>query len=330
MATDRVQSVPLACLVGASRVQSPDAQKRSEHHEGFVKDPAKMLKRDGAELAESVPENSLKSAWTSIPPHTGRGLHLCEGGTIFGFVKAFHDAILIFRPALQMMYKISGFPLMHPWLDEAWPSPGADSGIYIQHPTFGKDPSHLYTQYLIWGINYLLLSMQIMNRYCQTTALLKWQGARVGSIHVSRRPPAGSTWARPNATDVFQPDQGPLAALTWDRLEVRLAYGTRPIAKNLLYLTCVKAMGDAAEKGLTTLLPALFTNGLQETTWKLLGLGGDTIQAGYSRDAAVKCMARIMHDEKFVEIFASVFVDGIEVAIGAYTQGDARIKSRQE
>ncbi|KAL8730434.1 MAG: hypothetical protein Q9166_004072 [cf. Caloplaca sp. 2 TL-2023] len=215
------------------------------------------------------------------------------------------DAEEIFRPALKMMYKVTGLPLMQPWFDESWPSPLGPSGIHIKHNTFGKDPSHLYSQYLIWGMNHMLLSMQLTNRYCQTTAVLKWEGNPVGSIHVSKIPPAVLTWNAPNTSDSVQSSLGGPKPLSTRKLDITLAYGARPIAKNLLYLTAIKAMGEAAEVGLTKMVGRLYTLGLQQTAWKLIGQQRE-IEAGFSREAALTALGRMIYDNRFTEVYVWV------------------------
>lgn len=80
----------------------------------------------------------------------------------------------IYLGAIVMMYQVTDHPLMQPWFDKDWDSPGGTASISIQHNAFGKDPSRLYTQYIIWGLNHILLSMTLRDQFCQTTAVLKW------------------------------------------------------------------------------------------------------------------------------------------------------------
>lgn len=226
----------------------------------------------------------------------------------------------IFRPALKMMYRVTGLPLAQVWYDENWPSPLGPSGIYIKHNTFGKEPSRLRSQFLIWGMNHMLLSMQLTNRYCQTTAVLKWEDVAVGTIYVSRTPPAGLTWTGRNSSDVVEYRPGEPKPLSNPRFAMSLAYGDNPIDRNLLYLTCIKAMGEAAEAGLNRIVAGLYTLGLQRTAWKLIGEQRE-IEAGYSREAAVTALGRMIHDDKFFEVYVWVKVHGVQSAVGGYTQG---------
>ncbi|KAI4229771.1 MAG: hypothetical protein L6R36_000556 [Xanthoria steineri] len=226
----------------------------------------------------------------------------------------------ILRPALKMMYRVTGLPLSQVWYDENWPSPLGPSGIYIRHSTFGKEPSRLRSDFLIWGMNHLLLSMQLTTRYCQTTAVLKWDGVTVGTIYVSRNPPRGVAWTGRNTSEAGEDLAGESKPLSNGRFDMSLSYGEKPIDRHLLYLTCIKAMGDAAETGLTRLVPGLYTLGLQRTAWKLLGDHRE-IEAGYSREAAVTALGRMIHDDKFFEVVVWVKVHGVQSAVGGYTQG---------
>ncbi|KAI4270649.1 MAG: hypothetical protein LQ337_006551 [Flavoplaca oasis] len=226
----------------------------------------------------------------------------------------------IFRPALKMMYGVTGLPLEQVWYDENWPSPLGPSGIYIKHHAFGKEPSRLRSQFLIWGMNHILLSMQLTARFCQTTAVLKWDGVAVGTVYISRIPPNGLSWTGRNASELVEDGPGHPNALSNPRFAMSLTYGDNPIDKNLLYLTCIKAMGDAAETGLSRIVAGMYTLGLQRTAWKIMGENRE-IEVGYSREAAVTALARMIHDDKFREVYVWVRIHGVQSAIGGYTQG---------
>ncbi|KAL8843693.1 MAG: hypothetical protein Q9205_002066 [Flavoplaca limonia] len=226
----------------------------------------------------------------------------------------------IFRPALKMMYRVTGLPLEQVWYDENWPSPLGPSGIYVKHNSFGKEPSRLRSQFLIWGMNHILLSMQLTARFCQTTAVLKWDGVAVGTIYIMRIAPNGLTWSGRNTSELVEDHLGNPNALSNPRFAMSLAYGDTPIDKNLLYLTCIKAIGDAAETGLNRIVPGMYTLGLQRTAWKMLGDNRE-IEVGYSREAAVTALGRMIHDDKFREVYVWVQINGVQSAVGGYTQG---------
>ncbi|KAL8998803.1 MAG: hypothetical protein Q9169_002253 [Polycauliona sp. 2 TL-2023] len=226
----------------------------------------------------------------------------------------------IFRPALKMMYRVTGLPLSQLWYNENWPSPLGPSGIYIRPNSFGKEPSNLRSQFLIWGMNHILLSMQLTTRFCQTTTVLKWNGVAVGTIYITRTPPPGSlTWTGRNTSEIVEYVPGDPRPLFNPRFAMNLAYGDRPVDKSLLYLTCIKAMGEAAEAGLDRIVPGLYTTGLQRTTWKLIGDKRE-IEVGYSREAAVTALGRMIHDDRFTEVYVWVKIYGVQSAVGGYTQ----------
>lgn len=166
------------------------------------------------------------------------------------------------------------------------------------------------------------------------TATLKWQGTIIGTIHLADRPPSGSRVDlddRTTLTEVIErgTSGGRRPSLSdFDRIDVRIAYGTKNVDKNLLFLTCIKAMGESAEKGLKTPVPGMIIQGLQQLTFKLLGnMDEGFIEAGWTREAATKAVARMIHDNEYVEAFVWVNVDGKEVAVGGYTQGTSKITS---
>ena len=213
------------------------------------------------------------------------------------------------------MVQVTDRPLMEAWQDRDWKSPVGNSGIYIRHNRYGRDPSRLYTQYIIWGLNYLLLSMTLTGRYCQITAMLSYRGLPVGTIHIATQSPVGE----------FRSAQEPQASAASDDLEIRVSYGPRPLPKNVVYLTAIQAMGEACEKGLSAAVPGMFTVGLQLVTWKLLPMPQHerVIKAGYSRMAVIKTLARMALDQQFFEAFVWVKVDGRDTGIGGFTQGTA-------
>ncbi|KAL8657523.1 MAG: hypothetical protein Q9226_001837 [Calogaya cf. arnoldii] len=234
------------------------------------------------------------------------------------------DSEEIYRAATDMMVEVTDRPLMQPWLDRDWKSPLGESGIYIRPQNYGKEPSRLYTQYIIWGLNHMLLSMTLLDRFCKTTAVLMYRGSLVGEIHIAKGPPVGRTWnvQEPSALMAF--NQGMSASLANANFEVRVTYSAKHLPKKLVYLTAIKAMGEACEKGLTAVVPGMFTTGLQEVTWKLVGMSQSarTIKAGYSRMAVIKTLTKMVLDEHFSEVFVWAKVDGHAAGIGGFTQGD--------
>ncbi|KAI4188967.1 MAG: hypothetical protein L6R41_001776 [Letrouitia leprolyta] len=228
------------------------------------------------------------------------------------------------RVAFEMMFTVSGQPITHVWLDQDWYYPYRSSGISIRHVGYGKDPSRLSTQYIIWGLNHVLLSMKLLNRYCQTTAILKWNGDVVGSILLLKATPVdGSNRRLQNQSILIPPSQDSSSlSLEFQSLNIVLKYGAKQIEKKLLYLTAIKAMGEACERGLESHVPGMMTTGLQKVQWKLLNPSREvrTIEVGYSRLAAAKSLARMSLDDTFSEVLVLVNVDGARAAVGGFTQ----------
>ncbi|KAL8798791.1 MAG: hypothetical protein Q9182_006385 [Xanthomendoza sp. 2 TL-2023] len=222
------------------------------------------------------------------------------------------------------MFEVTGYPIAQTWLDTNWKSPVGDSGIFIRPNTFGKDPSRLSTQFIIWGLNHILLSMTIVeSRYCETTALLKWNGNLVGSIHVSRQLPAGKAWSHQNSNLLARYGQRAPGSLNFTSLDIRIQFGEKLIPKKLLYLTTIKAMGEACERGLSAHVPFTSTTGLQQVHWKLIPWSQlPYIEAGYSRVAVIKTLASMVLEREFKEAVVWVKADGQAAAFGGYTQGE--------
>ncbi|KAL8726648.1 MAG: hypothetical protein Q9166_006607 [cf. Caloplaca sp. 2 TL-2023] len=234
----------------------------------------------------------------------------------------------IWRAALDMMWELTDYPLQGTWLDRSFQSPLGGTMIYLTHNSFGKDPSHLTTQRIIWGLNHLMLSMTISKRYCQTLASMKWEGVPIGAIHIVRWIDLDSTRdSKKNGTALMVPDH-PETRLShfFDRdVSIRGAvYGDKPIERFLVYFTGMKALGEAAEKGLDTPITLTTTRGIQDVWWKLVrdrDARTRELKAGHSRVAVFRTLAKMVHDEKFREIYIILDVVGEKAATGGFNQG---------
>ncbi|KAL8666633.1 MAG: hypothetical protein Q9168_007434, partial [Polycauliona sp. 1 TL-2023] len=234
----------------------------------------------------------------------------------------------IWRAAIDMMFYITDFPVTDRWLDDFFPSPVGDATIYVEHTSFGKDPSRLVTQHVIWGINHLMLSMILSKRYCQTVATIKWEGVPIGTLSVEpRRRPEIDHDVRLNETTHMVPkDNKTGLSHFFDRdVSIRgVVYSTKPVEEHLLYLTAIKAMGDAAEKGLDQPVPQMFTMGIQRVSWKLKPAVSSRVwelKAGFSRVAVFRVIARMIYDQRFFEIYVIMDLKGDDVAVGGFNQG---------
>ncbi|KAL8828582.1 MAG: hypothetical protein Q9170_006542 [Blastenia crenularia] len=233
----------------------------------------------------------------------------------------------IYRAGIRMMYDVTEFALDYQWLDQDWAF--GSSGLYLAHMKIDdKDPSLMYTQFVIWGLNHLLLSMTLGEK-CQTWAFLKWDGLLVGTI-VARRGFRSSTPSNisQNQTNVLQ--KSSLQSLRQpfranENVEVVISYdGEIPIDRKYIYLTGIKAMGEAAEKGLNRPIESQLTNGLRQVNWKLVGGTGTftgIFRSAHSRIAVMQTLAGMIHDARFQKTIVWIKVDGKNSAAGGFSQG---------
>ena len=236
----------------------------------------------------------------------------------------------IYRSAVSMMFDVSALPLDHVWIDREWASRGEAARIYLEFKDFGgKSSSQLRTQHVIWGLNHLMLSMTLSNVYCQTLARLRWQGIEVGTIYVAKRAPFDIVPKRDfNALEhVIAQNNTATSFLTGDdNVECIFSFtGTTPMDRNVIYLTGIKAMGEAAEKGLYQPVRELVTIGIRQVTWKLIsGLAGfpGTLKPAHSRVAVLRTVAAMVREERFQKVHIWIKVDGISTAAGGFSQGD--------
>ncbi|KAL8925663.1 MAG: hypothetical protein Q9208_003346 [Pyrenodesmia sp. 3 TL-2023] len=239
----------------------------------------------------------------------------------------------IYRTAIHMMYDVTSFPLPHTWLSRDWVSGRGGrgtSGIHLENRDFGaKDPSRLTTQHVIWGLNHLMLSMTLSERYCQTIAVLKWEGDAIGVIYVGRRTePVTGSEAERGKRDILQLAQGGARGSIGDEgddVEVTINYiESPPIDRRIIFLLAIKAMGHAAETGLDRPVTKLTTTSLQRVTWKLVsGTVAFTgiFRPGQSRLAVVKTVAKMIEDDKFEKTIVWIKVNGRSTAAGGFFPG---------
>ncbi|KAL9011492.1 MAG: hypothetical protein Q9173_003673 [Seirophora scorigena] len=234
----------------------------------------------------------------------------------------------IWRTAIEMMFQVTDFAMTVTWLEELFPSPVGNSGIYLSHNSFGKDPSRLTSQHIIWGLNHLMLSMLLSKKYCETVATLKWEGVPIGALHVTPVPQLeldGRVETNQTASTALDHTKQGLSHFFDRDVSIRgVVYSTKHVEKHLIYLTAIRAMGDAAEKGLDTPVPKMLTMGIQRVSWKLKPAVESTtwqLKAGYSRIAIFRTLAKMVHDKRFTEIYVIMDLAGDDVAIGGFNQG---------
>lgn len=235
----------------------------------------------------------------------------------------------IYRAAINMMYLVSDHPLQQTWQGQAWQATSGNVVISLQPTRFGKDPSQVSTQQLIWTINHLTFSYTLHGRYCKTTAILRWKGVTIGSFTIAKSvAPTVLLSATQNLTDLDQfsfPPEDTSAQLDIERdIKVQVIYKPKLVDKNLLFLTGIRAIGDAAERGLDISIPNISTTTLRQTTWKLFRETKSTtpiFRPGHSRIAIAKTVAGMMRDRRYQEVYAIVRVDGKITALGGFSQG---------
>ena len=223
-----------------------------------------------------------------------------------------------------MMFQVSDFPTTHSWPNRDFLSPIGPSRIMLRHNAVGKEHSLLSTHTIIWGLNHLMLSMTLTNKFCQTLAIVKWDGEEIGSLEVVPRRTPSSIDVPANATDVQQLSEGGSLSLGhfFDRLvTIQTEWGKKPVDKHLLYLTGLRAMGDAAEMGLNYECQGIVSTGVRQMKWSLVREPGSHVpifKAGYSRAAVYDALQRIIRAQRFDEFFVILSFAGEITAVGGF------------
>lgn len=226
-----------------------------------------------------------------------------------------------------MMYDVTGLPLAQPWFPRGWVSSTGNTGFKVENQDFGgKTPSHLLTKHVIWGLHHVMTSLTVSQRYCQTTAILKWRGVQIGAIYIVRRTQRGLDSDHGSSNDILQLAQDVNTGVSSDeRIVVTIGFvdASPPIERRIIYLTTVKALGDAAEKGLDLPILSLITQGLQRVSWKIAGGSAMTpgvLRPRHSRFAIVKTVARMIEDQRFQKAIVLITVDGLTAGAGGFFQ----------
>lgn len=236
------------------------------------------------------------------------------------------DVEEIYRTATDMMFVVTDYPLSQTWLERVFTSPIGPAAIYVSQNAIGKDQP-LNTQHIIWGLNHVMLAITIGEKYCQTTASLKWDGVEIGKIEIlphRRQIPLSDTSSK-GVSSQPNTSSGSEVSHFFDKdISISCVYGKKPVDKRLLYLTAMKAMGDAAEKGLDTACEGMLTTSIKQVTWKMIREPGNQVpvfKAGHSRFAAFSTIGKLVQDNRWQEIHTVMMIDKIPAAVGGFHQG---------
>ncbi|KAL9031468.1 MAG: hypothetical protein Q9196_000490 [Gyalolechia fulgens] len=146
--------------------------------------------------------------------------------------------------------------------------------------------------------------MYLSQRYCQIIAELKRQGVSVGAIRVTKQATRDLSLDIPDGTDA--------EGLAWKQIfasvgagedvDVSIGYlSSRAIDRYLIFLTTIKAVGEAAEWGLDRHVQSIETQGIRQVFWKLVGgtlAFTGVLKPGHSRIAIVKTLGTMIEDRK--------------------------------
>ncbi|KAL9003652.1 MAG: hypothetical protein Q9188_003496 [Gyalolechia gomerana] len=225
-----------------------------------------------------------------------------------------------------MMFVVSDYSLTQTWLERVFVSPIGPAGIYLMQTSVGKEPSRLSTQHVVWGLNHVMLAITLSRKYCETTATLKWDGVMIGAIEIVPRRRPIAVLSAGNQAESLQGDdpESQLSHFFDKEVTIQVAYGEKPVDRKLIYLTGIRAMGDAAEKGLDTPCEGMLTSSIKQVTWKLIREAGSQVpvfKAGHSRIAAFSTLGKLVNDNRFQEIHTFMKIEGDLTAVGGFHQG---------
>ncbi|KAL9597825.1 MAG: hypothetical protein Q9219_004902 [cf. Caloplaca sp. 3 TL-2023] len=223
--------------------------------------------------------------------------------------------------AFEMMWEVTGSKLTSRWRSQNWHLRNQVAIIELAFTPFGlKGESELTTQYVIWGLTHLMLSMGLSARYCQTTATLYWKGDNVGTIRVAR-----DESAFPAVVGIASTDGGHRVTATVPTVHLDFRYRGAVIGKELVYYTAIKAMGEAAGQGLGTSVNVCVTKGLQQVSWTLINYVAPSFKMGLCRLAIRQAVSQMNADGDFHELSIWVKVNGLNTAVGGFKVGNGLV-----
>ena len=241
------------------------------------------------------------------------------------------DSTAFYMNGIELLYRLSAYNLAQTWGSLVVAVEQYDLEINFETPSPPKVP--MTSQHIIWGISYVAFSMAVSGRYEALSATLKWDGQLVGSMRVNRTA-EGSQGGGVRLVQCGGSKNGstanvstPLPSATWieadkEDLDISYVYSLHMIDKNDIFLTTLRAVGNAIEQGVDEICVSQLIYGVKKCVWVLNSeRGPDGVYLLKYRHAILairKVINQMVSDDRFSGILITVALNTIAAGNGGF------------
>ena len=241
------------------------------------------------------------------------------------------DATAFYMNGIELFYRLSAYNRATTWGRTSVDLENYGLEISLESPS-PADPT-LSSQYVIWGLSYVAFSMAVIGKYEALTATLKWDGQLVGSMRVNNTAQsiqgAGlqlvQSGGLQNGTSLNASALLPSATgLEADKEDVDISYvySSHMIDKNDIFLTTLRAVGDAIEHGVDDICVSQLTYGIRKCVWVLNSERGPDgvylLRYRHAIRAIRKVINQMVKDGRFSGILINVALNTISAGNGGF------------
>ena len=241
------------------------------------------------------------------------------------------DSTAFYMNGIELFYRLSAYNLAQTWGSLTVAMERYDLEIRFETPSPSK--LSMTSQHIIWGLSYVAFSMAVTGKYEALTATLKWDGQLIGSMLVNKTGQAVQggglqlvqSGGLQNGTTSNVSTLLPSA--TWleadkEDVEISYVYSIHPIEKNDIFLTTLRALGDAIEHGVDSVCASQLTYGIRKCVWVLNSErgpdGGYVLRYRHAILAIRKVINQMVSDDRFTGILVTVSLNTIAAANGGF------------
>ena len=242
------------------------------------------------------------------------------------------DSTAFYMNGIELFHRLAPYDPTHIWGSMSMGL--ANYGLEISLESSSPSESTMTSQHVIWGLSYVAFSMAVTERYNALTATLKWEGQPIGSMRVNKTAQliqggGLQLMQSGNLRNVTMSNVSTLLpTATWleaDKEDVQISYvySTQLIDKNDIFLTTMRALGDAIEHGVDNICVSQLTYGIRKCLWVLnseVGSdGGYLLRYRHAILTILKAIEQMVSDNRFSAMLLSVAVNTVDSGQGGFS-----------
>ena len=241
------------------------------------------------------------------------------------------DSTAFYMDGIELLYRLSAYNLAQTWGSLIVAVEQYDLEINFETPAPAKVT--MTSQHIIWGLSYVAFSMAVSGRYEALTATLKWDGQLVGSMRVNKTAGGsqggGLRLVRSGGLKNGTSENGSMLLTSAmgieadkEDVDISYVYSIHPIDKNDIFLTTLRAVGNAIEQGVDDICVSQLIYGVKKCVWVLNSeRGPDGVYLLRYRHAILairKVINRMVIDDRFSGILITVSLNTIAAGNGGF------------